>query len=546
MATIESGARAAFEARAWSDAYARLVAADAESPLPPDDLVLLAVAAFLAGYDAESVAVQERAFHALLADGRPLPAVRCAFWLAVVLANAGEQARAAGWLARAERLVDECGRDCAEAGYLLTARARQLTADDPAVAAEMFAEAVAVGQRHHDPELVVLARMGRGRTLVHLGKVADGVALLDEAMVAVTAGEVGPMLTGIVYCTVIDACRATFDLRRAREWTDALTRWCEAQPDLVPFRGECQVHRVHVMAVQGAWQDALAEAGRTCARLSDPPGQPAAGAAHYERAELHRLRGELAAAEDAYRLAGATGQDPQPGLGLLRLAQGRVPAAIAGLRRAVDEAARPLARPELLAALTEALLASGDVAGARTVCGELAELADEIRVPALSAMSAYATASVLLADGAGPAALGAARAAWTGWQQAESPYEAARSRVLVGLACRELGDEDAARMEFDAAARTFRSLPAPPCLDRLRRLGALGPGGDGGGGAGVLTARELEVLRLVAAGHTNRAIAAALVLSEKTVARHVANIFTKLDVSSRAAATAYAYEHGLV
>lgn len=544
MTTIEARGRAAFEARDWADAYVRLAAADTASPLPTDDLVLLAMAAFLAGHDAESMAVQERAFHALLHEGRPRPAVRCAFWLAVILANEGEFARAAGWLARAERVLDETGRDCAEAGYLLAARARQAADGDPAVAAAMFAEAAATGERHHDVELVILARMGRGRALVELGKVGDGVALLDEVMVAVAAGEVGPLLTGIVYCTVIDACRATFDLRRAREWTTALTRWCEAQPDLVPFRGECQVHRVHVLQVQGAWQDALTEAGRACRRLSDPPGQPAAGAAHYERAELHRLRGELAAAEDAYRLASAGGRDPQPGLGRLRLAQGRVAAAVAGLRRALDETTSPLARPDLLAVLTEALLAAGDVDAARAARDELAELAGGVRVPVLAAMSAYATASVLLAGHdrteTAAGALGAARQAWAGWQEAESPYEAARSRVLVGLACQDLGDADAARMEFDAAARTFRGLCAGPDLDRLRRL--TGPVRGGG----VLTSRELEVLRLVAAGRTNRAIAAGLVLSEKTVARHVANIFAKLDVSSRAAATAYAYEHGLI
>ncbi|RIQ13658.1 response regulator transcription factor [Jiangella rhizosphaerae] len=533
--------RAAFETRAWAEAYAQLAAADAVAPLAPDDLVLLAMSAFLAGHDAQSTTDLERAFHALLREGRPRPAVRCAFWLATVLANEGELARASGWLARAERVLDECGRDCAEAGYLLTARARQAAESDPAVAAEMFAEAAATGERHHDPDLVVLGRMGRGRSLVGMGKVTEGVALLDEVMVAVTGGEVGPLLTGIVYCTVLDACRATFDVRRAREWTTALSRWCDAQPDLVPFRGECQVHRVHVLREQGEWYDALGEAGRACRRLADPPGQSAAGAAHYEEAELHRLRGEDAAAEDAYRLAGLSGRDPQPGLALLRLGQGQVAASVAGLRRALDETPSPIERPDLLAALVEALLAAGDTDGAAAAAAELAEIAGAARVPMLAAMSAYATASVRLSRGDAGGALAAARRSWAAFREVETPYEAARARVLVGLACRDLGDADAARTEFDAAARTFRRLSAGPELDRLRLLTDGGREWSGG-----LTPRELEVLRLVAAGRSNRAIAAALVLSEKTVARHVSNIFTKIGVSSRAAATAFAYEHGIV
>lgn len=565
--------RAAFETRAWERAYAQFTAADAAAPLPTDDLERLAVAAFLAGHDDDSVALQERGYRELLREGRPHAAVRSAFWLAIVLINQGEFARATGWLARADRLLDDAGRDCAESGYLLAARARQTVAGgDPAVAAEMFAEAVAIGRRHDDTDLVVLGRMGRGRALIDLGKVAEGVALLDEAMVAVTAGEAGPLLTGIVYCTVIDACRATFDVRRAREWTAALSRWCEAQPDLVPFRGECQVHRVHVLRDQGAWRDALAEAGRACVRLSDPPGQPAAGAAHYEQAELHRLRGELTAAEDAYRLAGLSGLDPQPGLALLRLGQGRVAPAVAGLRRALDETPSPIERPALLAALVEALLATGSVDDAADAAAELAEIADGARVPVLTAMSAYATASVRLVRGDAGGALTAARRSWAGFHEVDTPYEAARARVLVGLACRDLGDADAARLELDAAVRTFRRLSAGPDLDRLRRLtdgAGVGPGlgsgswpGSGAGAAsgagsgvasragpgsaGGLTPRELEVLRLVAAGRSNRSIAAALVLSDKTVARHVSNIFAKLGVSSRAAATAYAYEHGLV
>ncbi|TDE02450.1 response regulator transcription factor [Jiangella asiatica] len=543
MTTNEARARgrAAFDGQAWADAYAQLSAADARSPLSPDDLELLAMAAYLFGRDDECTTALDRAHHELLRLGRTAAAVRCTFWLATLLLSSGDVARGGGWLARGERLLDECGRDRPESGYLLTVRARQaLDGGEPAMSATMFAEAVAVGERHHDLGLTTLGRMGQGRALVELGKVIEGLALLDDAMVTVTAGEVDPVVTGMVYCAVQDACEVTFDVRRAREWTEALSRWCESQPDLVPFRGECEVHRVQVMRLQGTWPDALAEADRACRRLS---GQPAAGAALYEQAELHRLRGEAGAAEDAYRLASAWGQEPQPGLGLLRLAQGQVAAAVAGLRRALDETPSVIARPALLAALVDALLAVGDLAAARSAATELADVTDGTGMPVLAAMTAYAAASVRLSDGDPAGALGAARGSWSVWHEFDAPYEAARARVLIGLACRDLGDVDAARMELDTAEQTFRRLDAVPDLARLRRL-MHDPASAGW--SGRLTARELEVLRLVAAGRTNRAIAAELYLSEKTVARHVSNIFAKLDVSSRAAATAYAYEHDLI
>ncbi len=534
--------REAFERSAWEDAFTQLSAADGQDPLGPEDLDRLAQAAYLTGRDTDSVEGWARAHQEFLGRDEPTRAARCAFWAGTSLMLRGEMAPGSGWFARTQAALADHGHDCAERGYMaIPAGLHSLEEGDATAAYAAFEQGAECAERFGDRDLMALCRLGRGQALIHLGRTAEAVAMLDEAMVAVTSGEVTPIPAGIIYCAVILACQEIFDLRRAKEWTDALGRWCDTQPDLVPYRGQCLVHRSELMQMHGAWPDALAEAQRACDRLSDPP-RAAVGMAWYQRGELRRLRGEFALAEEAYREAAHWGREPHPGLALLRLVQGRVEGARSAMRRVLDESDDRVTRSKMLASYVEIAIAAGDVQAARGASDELSQIASDVDAPLLYATSAHAQGAVLLAEGDPRAALEPLRRAWSTWQQLEAPYEAARVRVLVGIAYRKLGDDDTAEMELDAARWAFHRLGAMPDLTRVEELIRKAKPGPSGG----LTAREVEVLGLVAAGKTNRSIADDLVISEKTVARHLSNIFTKIGVSSRAGATAYAYEHELV
>jgi DNA-binding CsgD family transcriptional regulator len=534
--------RESFRRQSWADAEAQLSAADLEEPIGPDDLERLAVATYLLGRYEDSAAVSRRAYQESMRIGDVGRAARAAFWIAVEHLGRGEMAPAAGWLARAERLVGDDGGERVESGYLLIgAAAKSQALGDLAAALGTYERAGVIATKFSDPDLLVLARLGQGEALVALRQTAAGLALMDEVMVSVTSDEVSPVVVGIAYCSVIDSCQRVFDLRRAQEWTAALDRWCDAQPQLVHFRGQCLLNRAELKRFHGAWQDAATEAGRASERLAEPEPDPSLGEAIYQTGELHRLRGEFAEAEAAYRRASRLGRRPEPGMALLRLAQGRTEVAAAIISRAADETTDYFARPRLLGPLVEVMLAAGSTAAARLAADEMMRIADEVGAPLLTAMASRAEGAVLLAEGDARAALAALRASWTAWHELDAPYEAARTRVLVGRACRALGDTDSAAMELDAARDVFETLGALPDLSQLTALE-----GDAAGPVSGLTAREIEVLRLVAAGKTNRAVAGDLVISEKTVARHLSNIFDKLGVSSRAAATAYAYEHDLI
>ena len=535
--------RESFSRSTWGAAYAELQAADREHALEPADLERLGIAAYLIGRDGESAEICMRAHQASLARGDIERAVRCCFWRFLQLMNKGDLAEAGGWIARGNRLLEENQLDCVERGYLLVPVALQATFGEEFEAAfETFGAALEIGKRFGDRDLMALARIGRAQTMIGLGKIHDAVSLLDEIMVTLSAGEVSAILAGIIYCGAIDACRQVFDLRRAREWTEALTRWCVMQPDLVPYRGQCLVHRAQILQLRGAWPDAIHEAEQARDQLSKAPDRAAVGMALYELGELHRLRGDLREAESAYRDASQWGHSPQPGLAKLRVAQGRIHDAEAAMRRVLSESSDPMTRGRILPACVEVMLAANDIATARSAADELSELAGQLDAPFLDACAADALGQVFLAEGDAQAAITQLRRAWDIWQQLEAPYEAARARVLIGLACRQLGDEDTAIMELTSAGWALERLGATPDVARVEVLARQ----DERDKVGGLSGREVEVLAQVATGKTNRQIAEELTLSEKTVARHVSNIFVKLGVSSRAAATAYAYKHDLV
>ena len=539
LATVRRG-RKSFEQRAWAESYRLLREADCEAPLDADDLERLAIAAYLVGRDDDCEAFTARAHQAFLDRGDREGAARAAFWLGFALMGRGVIAPASGWFARAGRLLDEGQLDCVVRGYLLIPAAiKCIVEGDPSAGLATFSQAAEIARRFSDHDLASVACHGRGRALIRLGRIAEGVAFLDEAMAAVVAGEVTPLVAGDVYCSVLEGCQETFDLRRAYEWTASLAQWCATQPDLVRYRGECLHYRAEVMQLRGQWNDAARDAQGACELLIS---RPAAGAAFYRRGEIHRLRGEFTRAEEAYTRAHERGRKPQPGLSLLRLAQGRIDAAATSIRSVLLDTQGRLSRARMLPAAVEILLAADDVATAHAAAAELSETALTFGAPLLSAASAHATGAVLLAEGDIEAASTSLRQACGTWRELQMPYEEAQTCLLLAAVGEKRGDQDGRRLEIETARRIFTQLKAEHWLARIAEKSERASPQR----IGSLSTREAQVLRLLAAGKTNRAIADELFISEKTVARHVSNIFDKLGVSSRTGATAWAFQHNLI
>jgi DNA-binding NarL/FixJ family response regulator len=530
-------ARVAYADRSWLVAYEAFTRADADQSLAPEDLERLTMSLLMLARDDEAVATLERAHVVYVERGETLRAARSATWIGINLAYRGLIGPATGWLGRAHRLVETSPEQTAEHGLLLIPLIFQHeAAGDFGRAAAVAREAAAIGERFGDGDLFAMALHAEGHMLVKAGRVREGLALLDESMVVVTTQDLWPFVVGIVYCGVILACSDAFDVARARQWTQALSQWREQQPELVAFTGRCHVHRAEIMQLGGSWADALEEARLAGSRFVDTHN-PAAGVAYYRQAELLRLQGEFAAAEEAYHEASRFGWEPQPGLAQLRLAQGRRDAALTAIRRASAEATEPLKQAALLPAQVEIALAAGETEEARTACLELHELAERYESAMLEAIVAHAQGAVALADGDASAALTSLRHAQHIWLELDAPYEVARTRELIAQGCSALGDDEGGTLELAAARELFERLGAQPDLARVSMRGGSRYG---------LSERELEVLRLVASGKSNREIASRLVISEHTVARHLQNIYAKLGLSSRAAATAFAFEHELV
>ena len=533
-------ARVALDSGRWGEVRSILAERALGAPLTVDELDWLGTAEYLTGDDERAFTRWTQAHTASLDAGDPVRAARLGNQLAGALAFKGDLGRSGGWLERVRRVLDDADIDCVETGYVEHASAflRLIVDGDLAGARATFARAGKIGDRFKDRELRTLALLGEGRCLIYLNELAEGLALLDQAMVAVEAGDLSAVVAGDAYCTVIDGCHELFDYQRCEVWSASFAAWCDARPELVLYRGHCLIHRAEILQLHGRWAEAVECARDACRRLADPPNPMALGGARYLEAELHRLRDDVVEAERAYERANETGCEPQPGLSLLRLAQGRVDVADAAIKRVLAQADNPIARARVLAPFVEIVLVAGDVDAARTAADELASIAGELASPYLRARAEQAQGAVLLATGSAPEALVPLRRAWKAWVELDAPYELAQTRLLLARACEAVGDHDGAELERASARTGFEQVGARGELRRLDPAPMAPPDG--------LTSREVEVLVLVAKGHTNRAIAQELFISEKTVASHLSHVFTKLGLASRSAATAYAYERGLV
>jgi class 3 adenylate cyclase len=453
--SLERG-RTALGRRSWPEAFEQLTAADVAQGLSPKDLEGLALAARCVGRITESIAVSERAYTAYLNDGNRRRAGFVALGLARDFLGRRNPSVGKAWLQRGERLLD-AEPESVEYGYL--ARMRGTMATDPEEALAHAKRACELGSRFGDADLTALGLHDQGRILIVKGHVAEGMALLDEATLPAVSGELGPLMTAIIYCNTIEACKELADYRRAGDWTDAAKRWCERE-GVGGFPGVCRVYRAGIMRLRGAWAEAEQEARRACDELRDFNLYYEAEA-FYELGEIRLRLGDLSGAADAFRQAHELGRDPQPGLALLRLAEGKADTALASVSGALAETgADRLARARLLPAVVEIAVAAGDRAAARTAMEELEATARAYGTSALEATAVCARGTMQLAAGDAAAARQSLRRGYRLWQDIDAPYESARARVLLASAHQLEGDHEGAALELGAAKSSFERLGA--------------------------------------------------------------------------------------
>lgn len=535
-------AREVYRQGDWAGTFDLLLSIDSEFSLQPADLELLATAAYMTGKDTDCIDFWSRAHQEYVYAKDLKKGAECAFWAGLILLNMEEFARANGWITRSRRLLDDYPQQCAEKGFIMVPEALQhLQSGDTEKAGELFIQAGEIGKQCNHPDLITFSRMGLGQTRIKEENFSEGTKLLDETMVSVIAGETSPIVTGIVYCFVLGMCRKTCDMHRAREWTAAMSRWCDSQSELIPYRGQCLVRRAEIMQLQGDWEDAMQEIEKAH-ELAGRSTPPAEGEAWYCQGELYRLQGNFSKAETSYRRANQHGRRPQPGLALLKLALDQPEAAAEAIRQAEQETRDPAKRSEFLPAFIEIMLETGQLQDAHHAANELSGLAEKLDTPYLRAVATRARGQVLLEENKPREALNHLLQAWSTLNREEALYETARTRVLIGLAYRALDAPETAELELDAARWMFRQLGAAHDLSRTEILIRNTDTANTHG----LTSRELDVLCCLATGKTNKEIASELFISERTVDRHVSNILGKLNLPSRASATAYAYKHKLL
>ena len=517
--------------------------ADDESGLEINDLEQLAWAAGISAQDREMLAALERVYAYHSANEDHEQSARAAFWCGLRNMQIGEVGLGAGWLQRAAKHAEQTAPDSVQRGYLLLTQVymyREKGAYETAI--EVADRAIAIGETGDEPDLIALAGSMKGGILFRLGRIDEGYVPIDEAMLLANSQRLSPVVSGVVYCEIVGSCCRVLEMVRAREWTAILTDWCRRNPQAKAFNGVCQVHRAEVLQLEGNWSEAFAEAERAGRGLSGTTEQTAMANAAYRRGEILRLRGEFEKSDAEYRLAGEIGIDPQPGMALLRLAQGRREEATAAIRRALETAGDIPRKTALLPAGIEIFIACGDLDSAERLCGETSDIAEIFGTEILARVADQGHGSLALALGEFGNSIAALTRAQRYWSEFGAPYVVARLRVDIARAYAELGDFESAEREFDAAKRTFQDLGAAPDLARIHEIRT----GSKGTAADNLTARERHVLSMVADGSTNREIAEELRLSPKTVNRHVENIFGKLGVSSRAAAVAKALKTRLI